>query len=108
MKTIFWIVFLSFFLHVSAKAGEAPSGVAESISVARASFNEKIKKDFPGQGDGLLWRDIRNYSMGVVENEYEVVIVFMPRHDKGTLIGGGGEYHVNKNSKIIEKFRGYE
>jgi len=107
MKIIF-IAFALFLPQVSAKAGEAFSDIAEPISVARASFDEKIQKDFPGQGDGLLWRNIKNYSMGVVENEREVIIVFMPRHDRGSLIGGGGEYRINKNSKKIEKFRGYE
>jgi hypothetical protein len=85
-----------------------PDAIITAAEVARENFETQLAKDTSEWKYASYVKDVENYDIGISQNQNSYVVVFILRKRGTHLKGGGGEYHVDKTTLRITRFKGYE
>ncbi|WP_372393155.1 hypothetical protein ACCQ05_05430 [Xanthomonas sp. NCPPB 3582] len=107
MKFKSLILFLSLFFVDTSGARPNSAETIKAIEAASKDFQTRIIAMYPRSGDYSLLRDLDSYSIGIAQTPSKIIIVFLVDKRLG-IIGGGGEYTLNKKDAEIISFQGYE
>ncbi|MCW1977220.1 hypothetical protein [Xanthomonas campestris] len=107
MKFKSLIIFLSLFFVDTSGAEPNSTQTIKAIEAASKDFQTRIIAMHPPSGDYSLLRDLDSYSMGIAKTPSKIIVVFLVDKRLG-IIGGGGEYTLNKKDAKIISFKGYE
>ena len=108
ISTVFLALLMLF--HQNSNAKETCStGILGAAEIAKSDFEERLQKE-----NGSSWEfaeyvsNIRNYSIGLSENDSSYIVVFTLNKTNVKINGGGGRYTIDKKRLEVTKFIGNE
>ncbi|WP_342370380.1 hypothetical protein [Xanthomonas arboricola] len=107
MKFKSFMLFLSLFFISTSSAEPNGAEIIKAIEAASKDFQNRIIAMHPPSGDYSLLRDLDSYSMGISQTPSKIIVVFLVNKRLG-IIGGGGEYTLDKKDAKVLGFKGYE
>ncbi|CAD0330083.1 hypothetical protein ABQZ69_12130 [Xanthomonas sp. WHRI 8391] len=107
MKFKSFMLFLSLFFVSTSSAEPNSAEIIKAIEAASKDFQTRIIAMYPPSGDYSLLRDLDSYSMGISQTPSKIIVVFLVNKRLG-IIGGGGEYTLDKKDAKVLGFKGYE
>lgn len=106
MKTVALCALLIF--SPPSKAEDVISPVLRATEIAMRDFSRQIQERDRYPPVLAFMADIRNYNVGLSENDRFFVVVLLPRTvGKVSPNGGGAEYWIEKRNFKIIKMMGY-